>query len=697
MEPFGPAGALLECPSREVLSEFERGGLSDEVYDAVAWHISSCPQCERALQELYDQTTHDSLVDDLRACFLGYPVPDGLAETTSATAALPGRGAAGLAGFRRAADEMLGKTVGDYRIDARIGWGGMGVVYRARQVSLNRDVALKMILAGHHASPQAVTRFRREVEAVARLKSPHVVQVYALGEHEGLPYFSMELAEGGSLKEALRDRGPLPPREAAELVRALALAVQAAHDARVVHRDLKPGNILFDAQGVPKVADFGLAKLLDSDPESDPRLTPTADAFLGTVQYMAPEQASGRMSQVGKSTDVYALGVILYEALTGAPPFDADSKLRTMELVRSADPERPSRRCPDVPFWLESICLKCLEKSPERRYPSAQALADDLGHWLADERPLGAPGRLRLATRSLRRHAIPVLLMLVAVAAGAAAYVHSPDRALRSIQSDLARGRPVELIGKTGGPRWSRDLIGRSQKEVDPAKEITFTVRSLTLNLVELVPDPQTDRYRFSAQVYHAESDVLAEVGLFFGHRSNLVDGRLVHAFTQVCFNGVRWQDAEDRRAMPPEVKAELRLPPELTPNQPELTTRLHSDDPTAPVDIRTGLRRGPAITVLGENTGQWHSLEVDVTPEAVTARWDGQPFPMPMERFRRIASRLLVYTPPPDLAGRFRQIQGEFDPRGGLGLYVRNGLASFRDVRVTPLAGPEGPAAHNP
>ena len=278
-------------------------------------------------------------------------------------------------------------TVPGYEILEELGRGGMGVVYKARQVSLRRLVALKMIRSGAHAGPQELERFRAEAEAAARLRHPNIVQIYEVGDQSGLPFFSLEYVDGGSLARRLAGT-PLPAREAAALVEVLARAVHAAHGRGIAHRDLKPANVLLDwrseetpdrrdpaieqqttvvAKAVPKITDFGLAKRLDEDSGQT-----RSGAVLGTPSYMAPEQAAGRTREMGLLVDVYALGAILYETLTGRPPFRAATALETLEQVRSQEPVPPSRLQPKVPRDLETVCLKCLEKEPKKRYPSAR-------------------------------------------------------------------------------------------------------------------------------------------------------------------------------------------------------------------------------------------------------------------------------------------------------------------------------------
>jgi eukaryotic-like serine/threonine-protein kinase len=314
-------------------------------------------------------------------------------------------------------------VVPGYEILGELGRGGMGVVYKARQVSLKRLVALKVIRDGAMAGSQTRSRFRIEAEAAARLSHPNVVRVYEAGNDHGRLYFAMELVEGDSLDKYLAGK-PQPAQQGAELIRTLALAVQHAHAQQVVHRDLKPANVLLTSPSPPgplshagergsqssppsplvgegvKITDFGLAKRLDGD-----STVGTQDgAFLGTASYVAPEQAAGRVCEIGPAADVYSLGAILYECLTGRPPFLGDTWNQTVDQVLHEEPVPPSRLSPSVPPALETVCLKCLEKEPGRRYASAEELADDLARFLEGQPvaavPLGERERLaRLAAR----------------------------------------------------------------------------------------------------------------------------------------------------------------------------------------------------------------------------------------------------------------------------------------------------------
>ncbi len=312
---------------------------------------------------------------------------------------------------RKPRGKQIGPALPGYEILEVIGRGGMGVVYKALHLRLDRLVALKMVLAGAHASPDELARFSIESQAVAQLQHPGIVQIYEVGEHDGLPYFSLEFVSGGSLAHKI-DGKPQPMREAAEMVRELALAMREAHRRNIIHRDLKPANVLLTSDGAPKITDFGLAKRLDADSQQ----THTG-AIMGSPSYMAPEQAWGQTHQIGPLTDVYALGAILYEMLIGRPPFQGASVIETIELVRTEEPVPPTRLQPKIPVDLETICLKCLQKDPARRYPDANSLAEDLQRFLEDRpilaRPVGTAERL---TRWCRRN--PKVARLTGMVAG---------------------------------------------------------------------------------------------------------------------------------------------------------------------------------------------------------------------------------------------------------------------------------------
>ncbi|MCE9530139.1 MAG: serine/threonine-protein kinase [Planctomycetes bacterium] len=313
-------------------------------------------------------------------------------------------------------------TPAGYSIIRELGRGGMGVVYQALQTKLQRIVALKMILAGGHAGSELLERFRVEAEAIARLDHPNIVQIHEVGEYQDLPFFSLEFCGGGALDKKL-SANPLPAREAAAIVEQLARAMSAAHQKGILHRDLKPANVLFSDDGIPKITDFGLAKKMDDEtkPNSERSNLTHTNAIMGTPSYMAPEQAMGESKKVGPAADIYALGAIFYECLTGRPPFRAASVLETLDQVRSQDPVPPRQLNASIPRDLETICLKCLRKEPGRRYPSAHGLAEDLHCYLEgmpiQARPVRLPERLwKLARRNRLWSAFIVLLTAAAVA-----------------------------------------------------------------------------------------------------------------------------------------------------------------------------------------------------------------------------------------------------------------------------------------
>jgi serine/threonine-protein kinase len=369
------------------------------------------------------------------------------------------------AGWR--ADQI---SVPGYEIVGELGRGGMGVVYKARQIGLNRLVALKMVLAGAHAGGEQLARFRIEAEAVARLQHPNIVQVYEIGESDGLPYFSLEFVGGGCLTDKIHRR-PQPAREAADLIETLARAMQYAHERGIVHRDLKPANVLLTADGMPKITDFGLAKRLEGDASQT-----RTGTILGTPGYMAPEQARGETQNAGPPADVYALGAMLYELLTGRPPFEGATVAQTVLQVARDEPLPPRRLQPRVPRDLETICLKCLQKDPPRRYASAQDLADDLRRFLSDEpiraRPVPSWERLARWCRRNPRESLLVgtvgfLLVLVALGSLAAAYRIAQEKGEADRQRDVAERNAA---GEKAARQQADQLRSLAEKHADEAR-----------------------------------------------------------------------------------------------------------------------------------------------------------------------------------------------------------------------------------
>ena len=396
--------------------------LLEELLDSEQTPEEVCRHCPELLPEVHRRWQRKRACDaQLDALFLA-PEPHspfGSPSSTPSSAELP--------------------RIPGYEVLEVVGRGGMGVVYRARHVRLDRPVALKMLLAGAHASRESRERFLREARMGAGLRHPNIVQVHDMGDQDGLPYFTMEFVEGGSLAQKLAGM-PQPPRQAAALLATLADAVQAAHRCGIVHRDLKPANVLLTADGTPKITDFGLARRLDGEAG----LTWTGTA-VGTPSYMAPEQAEARPQTLGPAVDIYALGAILYELLTGRPPFRAATAAETVRQVISQDPVPPSRLNGKVPRDLETICLKCLHKEPHLRYAGAAALAADLHHFLGGEAIAARPeGRLARLARRVRRRPVQstlvaaVTLLTAALLGGGLWLISDRAAAARKIETEQA-------------------------------------------------------------------------------------------------------------------------------------------------------------------------------------------------------------------------------------------------------------------
>jgi serine/threonine-protein kinase len=384
-------------------------------------------------------------------------------------------------------DQTLPRIPG-YEVEGVLGRGGMGVVFKARQLKLNRHVALKMLLAGAYAGSEALARFRREAEAVAALRHPNIVQVHDAGEVAGRPYFTMECVEGGSLARSLAGK-PQAPQRAAELVATLASAVQFAHQSGFLHRDLKPANVLLTADNVPKIADFGLARAL----AAGPGLTRTGDC-VGTPSYMAPEQVLSRAGAVGPAADVYALGSVLYELLTGRPPFNGSTVGDTIQQVIATEPTPPSRLNAWVPRDLETVCLKCLQKSPARRYASAQDLADDLHRFLDDKPVLARPiGVIERAVKWARRRPavamlIGAILVALVAAAGTGVWLYHLEADRQAATARLEADRQAATARRENQARETIEIALRRANDLrqeERWRETLFVLKDAQVHLAE--------------------------------------------------------------------------------------------------------------------------------------------------------------------------------------------------------------------
>jgi WD40 repeat protein/serine/threonine protein kinase len=366
---------MNDCPSPAMLASAFKAQLFDDVEDpAVVAHVEVCGSCQSRLA---------ALVADNAGTLLGEEQPDTSrarrpSEQEKTIDFPPSHSSAPDHAAEPLAAEMPLPDVPGYEILCRLGRGGMGVVYKARHQKLNRIVALKMILAGEHADADRLSRFQVEAEAVARLRHPNIVEIYDIGQANGMPYFALEYLPGGSLAQLFR-QGPLPPRLSAELLALLAQAVHTAHLAGIVHRDLNPTNVLLAEDGTVKITDFGVAKRSEAPGQTQ------MGQIIGTPEYMPPEQAKGESERVGPVSDVYALGAILYEALTGQPPFQGKTVREILKKVQNDEPVPPRRLAAKVPADLETACLKALRKDPEDRYATAQEFADELDRYLHDE------------------------------------------------------------------------------------------------------------------------------------------------------------------------------------------------------------------------------------------------------------------------------------------------------------------------
>jgi serine/threonine-protein kinase len=691
-EDRSPTGS---CPEREALVAFQKGEMPVPELEAIAAHLETCVECEKALRALEEAPTVARLGLALRADLLPAESECQAMEDRAKALIVDGGNFTVSVGSAQPTVEWHGpRSFANFDLLEKIGQGGMGVVFKAWQRTLRRFVAVKMLLPARQTDAEAMTRMRIDAEALARLRHPNVVLVHEFGEHDGQLYLVMEYLDGGNLASRFAN-GPLPEDEAASLVATLASAVQAAHEADIVHRDLKPGNVLLASDGTRKITDFGLARLVD-DPEG---ANTRSEAILGTTQYMAPEQAAGKIDEVGRAADIYALGVILYEALTGRPPFKGTTPLHTLELIQRTEVVWPGRLRKGLSRDLEAVCLKCLEKDPRRRYATAQELAADLQAQMQ-----GSPTAARPLTllarfgRWLSRHpawvAAALLLLCMGALVPAVQEQLDPDRPRREIEAALARGEPVVLIGPTGGPRWSRWEVGGERHSFSARPDGPFLVSAWAYGYLELIRDPQMDRYRFRARVKHDRGELVPRVGVYFGHRFYPTSAATVMRF----FGQLTFDDITDPQMPHNLAKGEGRIsmdappPPKVT--QASLTALALPEYPNRPgrwIGTGIGVSSGEFVPA-GPSGGPWHDVAVEVTPTEVRGTWDGQKMgAIPASRFVQTTLESLRW--PPVLAGLGfdpNQLQLQYAPRGSLGLFVDHSSASFANVVIEPLAGPD-------
>jgi eukaryotic-like serine/threonine-protein kinase len=527
---------------------------------------------------------------------------------------------------------------GDYELLGEIGQGGGGVVYQARQRSLGRLVALKVILAGRLASEAERQRFRNEAEAVAGLDHPHLVPVYEVGEHDGHPYFSMKLLTGGSLAEAVAGKGWAAggrekQRQAAQVLALVARAVHHAHQRGVLHRDLKPANVLLDEQGQPHVTDFGLAKRLEV---AAGQHTQTG-AIVGTPGYMAPEQASGRKGAVSTASDVYGLGAILYAVLTGRPPFQADSVLETLLAVQQQEPVPPSRVVGAVDRDLETICLKCLRKEPVGRYLSAEALAEDLERWLTGEPIQARPvGRVERSWRWCRRNpglalatgAASVLLAAVAVVSTLSSWwlkeqLHQTQAAEREgkkqlFEAKLAQARASRWSGRAGRRFNGLKTLAEAAElahalELGPEALLSLRNEAIAcMALADLRLDRQWDGYPPGTPQTGIAFDATMERYARVDENGNITVRRFTDNRELIPITGVGAPDSSQRRL---DWRRSLRF----SPDGRFLAAGKQYDGPM-PIDVWE--LSGPKHLFKGESTAGFYSF--DFSPDSRLLAADG-------------------------------------------------------------------------
>jgi serine/threonine protein kinase len=512
---------MIGCPSAKKLIGLLAESLGTAERDALARHADGCASCQEQLARLTaspDLEAWRRAEDHPQAARAEARILQRLKRIPPWLAPADPMQAAMVAGHARPAaigSPVAGSSewpaVPGYEVLGVLGRGGMGVVYQARQLGLDRTVALKMFRTGIQSGPKDLARFRAEAAVIARLRHPSIVQVYDVGEAEGRPYFVLEYVPGGSLAQHLQGK-PQRARPAAQLVETLARAVHAAHAKGVIHRDLKPANILLEGSGLaaptaggtsfltPKITDFGVAKWAGPDgPAPDLRNPTVTGELLGTPSYMAPEQAMVPLQPVGPAADIYALGAILYELLTGRPPFTGETPLATVAQVIHYEPVSVSSLQPNVPRDLETICLKCLQKEPRKRYGSALELAEDLGRFLRDEpiraRPIMPVERI---WRWVRRHPVPAGLIAAGLLGPAVA-----TTALSVLSARLVRSSALESAAQQA------ELLEEATKEY--SRNVQRVVHAKFSVNKTFPPTPNTVPLSVPATFLHDVGEQLAQ------------------------------------------------------------------------------------------------------------------------------------------------------------------------------------------
>ncbi len=537
---------------------------------------------------------------------------------------------------------MRGPALPGYEILGKLGHGGMGLVFRARHLSLDRIVAVKVLRTGFLADEYEIERFRLEARAMAQLDHRHIVPIYDHGDYQGVPYFTIKFMPGGNLADRVRPGGEALPVTVG-LMEKIARAVHYAHEAGILHRDLKPANILLDETGEPCVCDFGLAKFINTD--SDLTLP---GAVLGTIPYMAPEQASGQTDRIGPATDVWALGVILYELIAGRRPFAGPSLEDVKTKVLRDEPSSLTKARPDVPADLEAIVLKCLRKEPEQRYGSAAELADALNAYLhADSHP--AP--LRPRPRFVVWAAIFAVVALVsALVVASLLWQREPD------QTQVVPPQPLTLIASAKPLKDYRWLIGTEGPtlKADVPNEGVL-LQSEGLAVVELLAEPPWEHYRLEAEVRH-ESGAKSAVGIFGAHGA-YHSARGVHH----CLWALVYADLGQFRG------------------KMELSAARYDDFAPYEHEDASAKLKGFMAAAMKNQPSDWRPLALIVDGQGVHAEWGA-------DRVADVSDTRAGQLVERTMESYQQEVQAGFTPRGGVGIFVQHGSASFKNVVLKPL-----------
>ncbi len=630
-------------------------------------------------------------------------------------------------------DPYMAAPLGDFLLIRKIDKGGMGIVYEARQLSLKRTVAVKVLPAAATLDPRSLQRFKIEVKAAASLNHEHIVPVHCIGCERGIHFYAMKCIEGMSLaafiKEVRRRAGlePNDPEQTAPHLHAPAgqdtapaatlttegakrspeyfltvarLGLEAAqglahaHAMGVRHRDIKPGNLLVDNNGKLWITDFGLAQMRSDAAQTQGGDDPLTERgqLIGTVRYMSPEQAV--RVPVDERSDIYSLGATLYELLALEPVFQGDDRDELLRQIVSEDPRPLRSHNRSIPRDLETIVHKALAKAPARRYPSAAELAMDLQRFWNNEPIKARPeGRLRWLGRKARRHANGIFLGLSAVITTVVLVlfvlqVNQPapepptppevleerrqQAALAALTKDLDQGKKVTLIGATGRPGYFKWRTDKAAGKFMYAPDGEFKVRCWEHGLIELLPDPRLPRYRFRAEVRHEQQTFQeSRVGIYFGHSEQPHLGAVAHFHCNVAFN-----DLFDVIMVDPKEGYKGNLVG-LQAHRQSWEGRAHYTSQVYKADLFFR----PAIPVGA--LGPWREIAVELRPNTIKLFWEGECYATTPRAVLMRDARPLVARPDQDLPANAPQ----YPPRGGLGLFVSLGTASFRNVTVEPIS----------